>query len=45
LLLSFSLAVLFVGNVFGVERGPVETVLDCCNKEFETLRTDVTPGD
>jgi len=45
MLLSFSLAVFFVGNVFGAERGPVETALDGCKKEFETYCKDVTPGD
>ena len=45
LFLSFSLAVLFVGNVFAAEKGPVETVLDGCKKEFETYCKDVTPGE
>jgi hypothetical protein len=45
LVLSFCLAVLFVGNVFAVEKGPVETVLDGCKKELETYCKDVTPGE
>jgi len=45
LFLSFCLAVLFVGNVFATEKGPVETVLDGCKKELETYCKDVTPGE
>lgn len=45
LLLSFSLAVLFVGNVFAADKGPVETVLDGCNKDLQTYCKDVTPGE
>lgn len=45
LLLSFSLAVLFAGNVFAAEKGPVETVLDGCKKELEIYCKDVTPGE
>ena len=45
LLLSFSLAVFFVGNVFAAEKGPVDTVMDGCKKEFETYCKDVTPGE
>jgi hypothetical protein len=45
LFLSLSLAVLFVGNVFAAEKGPVETVLDGCKKEFDTYCKDVTPGE
>ncbi len=45
LVLSLSLAVLFVGNVFAADKGPVETVLDGCKKEFDTYCKDVTPGE
>lgn len=45
LLLSFCLAVLFIGNVFAAEKGPVEKVLDGCKKEFDTYCKDVTPGE
>ncbi|MEW6587029.1 MAG: cysteine rich repeat-containing protein [Nitrospirota bacterium] len=45
LLLSFGLAVLFVGEMFAAEKGPVESVLDGCKKEFETYCKDVTPGE
>ncbi len=45
LLLSISLAVFLVGNVFGAEKGPVGTVLDGCKKELETYCKDVTPGE
>ena len=45
LLLGFCLVVLFVGNVFATEKGPVETVLNGCKKELETYCKDVTPGE
>ena len=45
LFLSFSLAVLFTGNVFAADKGPVETVLDGCKAEFKTYCKDVTPGE
>jgi hypothetical protein len=45
LLLGFCLVVLFVGNIFAAEKGPVETVLNGCKKELETYCKDVTPGE
>jgi hypothetical protein len=45
LALSFSLTVLFVGNLFAADKGPVETVLDGCKKEFDTYCKNVTPGE
>jgi len=45
LLLGFSIAMFFVGNVFAAEKGPAETVLDGCKKELETYCKDVTPGE
>ncbi|MEW6584274.1 MAG: cysteine rich repeat-containing protein [Nitrospirota bacterium] len=44
LLVSFGLVVFFSGNAFA-EKGPVETVLDGCKKEFETYCKNVTPGE
>ncbi len=43
--LSFFLAVLFVGDTFAADKGPVETVLEGCAKEFDTYCKDVTPGE
>ncbi len=45
LALGLSLTVLFVGNTFAADRGPAETVLQGCNKEFETYCKGVTPGE
>jgi Cysteine rich repeat len=45
LLLGFSIAMFFVGNVFAAEKGPAETVLDGCKKELETYCKEVTPGE
>jgi hypothetical protein len=43
--LSFVLAASFVGNTFAAEKGPTETVLEGCQKEFETYCKNVTPGE
>jgi len=43
--LSFFLAVLFTGDALAADKGPVETVLDGCQKEFETYCKNVTPGE
>ena len=44
--LSFFLAVLFVGDdTFAADKGPVDTVLEGCQKEFETYCKNVTPGE
>jgi Cysteine rich repeat len=45
LLLSLGLALLFVGEIFAAEKGPVETVMEGCKKEFETYCKEVTPGE
>jgi Cysteine rich repeat len=44
-LLSLGLALLIVGEIFAAEKGPVETVLEGCKKEFETYCKEVTPGE
>jgi len=43
--LCFFLAVLFTGDALAADKGPVETVLDGCQKEFETYCKNVTPGE
>jgi len=43
--LSLFLAVLVVGNTFAADKGPTETVLEGCQKEFETYCKNVTPGE
>ena len=43
--LSFFLALLVIGNTFAADKGPTETVLEGCQKEFDTYCKNVTPGE
>ena len=43
--LSLFLAALVAGAACAAEKGPTETVLEGCQKEFETYCKNVTPGE
>ena len=43
--LSFFLAAFLAGGTWAAEKGPTETVLEGCQKEFETYCKNVTPGE
>jgi hypothetical protein len=45
LALSFSLTLLFVGNLFAADKGPVEAALDDCKKDIDTYCKNITPGE
>lgn len=45
LLFGICLTVLWVGNTFAAEKGPVDTVLKGCKSELETYCKQVTPGE
>ncbi|HVN23423.1 MAG TPA: cysteine rich repeat-containing protein [Syntrophorhabdales bacterium] len=45
LMLSFSLTLLFVGNLLAVDIGPVETAVDDCRKDIEMYCNNIRPGE
>ena len=45
LALSFSLTLLFVGNLFAADKGPVQAALDECKKDIDTYCKNITPGE